>query len=529
MRVFVHTISRVVASGLAFSVLLHAAGTIPDTGIELAAVLERTRAALGVQRLRAFRHPLRLHGRATLNGIEGQYSLTYSSDDRFIQEFRGAISSIQAHDGETTWLLQPTGASVEAELADQEMVLTSLWIQTGYWLDENAPLEIRLNRRETDALTVVLDIAFAGGIYSGILAIDRESGLPSSWSSVEMGRRILTRFERYRKRRGVKVPTRIIVSIDGNRHLYAVVDEIDNPRNFCVDVYARREDPQIGVRFIDEGPAQLEVTSRGRGHLFIRPRLNGREAGWFLFDTGSAGTILSDKLATKLGLETLGTTASVGVGGQLSLFIAKLDRLQLGRLDMRNVPVGVMDLGALAHQTNLEMSGIIGNNVIGRAVVEYDLSVPRVAIYDPARYELEFSRWQPLQMSSGKPVARIRFEGHQGFFTMDTAASSGLLIHAPTVARHRLLEGRQTRRSMSFGVGGPIRLQAGHLEWVEFGGRRFDNLPVLFATEEKGTGADRLRDGIVGMELMRHFRIVFDYTHRRIALLQAGFPAGSDR
>ncbi|MFQ5718610.1 MAG: hypothetical protein ACE5IK_03590, partial [Acidobacteriota bacterium] len=82
-------------------------------------------------------------------------------------------------------------------------------------------------------------------------------------------------------------------------------------------------------------------------------------------------------------------------------------------------------------------------------------------------------------------------------------------------------------RTMSFGIGGAIRLRAGHLDWVEFGGRRFDDLPVLFATEKHGTGGDRLRDGILGMDLMRHFRIVFDYSHRRIALFDTGEATGA--
>ena len=521
MRIAVRTIIGLVVIGLSLPAPVRAETPLLVQDA-LHAILDHARTALGVERLAGFKHPLRLRGRATLTGIEGDYSLTYGADGRFIQEFRGPISSIQAHDGETTWLLQPTGASVEVELADREMVLTSLWIQTGYWLHEDAPLQILLNTQESDALTVVLDIAFECGIYSGTLAIDRESGLPSSWSSVEMGRRILTHFEHYRRHRGVAVPARVTVSIDGRRNLAAVVDEIGTPRHAIETLYARREDPDLQVRFTDKLPHDLEVTTRGKGHLFVRPRINGREVGWFLFDTGAVGTILSVRLAAELGLEALGTTESVGVGGKSSLTLTKLERLQLGRLDMRNVPVGVMDLGVLANQRRLEMVGIIGNNVIGQAVVEYDLSVPRVGIFDPERYELESGQWQPLQLSSGKPVARIRFEGHEGIFTMDTAASSSLLITAPTVERHQLLDDRETRRTISFGVSGAVQLQAGHLDWVEFGGQRFEQLPALFATEGTGTVADRLRDGIVGMDLMRNFRIVFNYRQQRIAMLEAG-------
>ena len=50
----------------------------------------------------------------------------------------------------------------------------------------------------------------------------------------------------------------------------------------------------------------------------VRPRLNGREVGWFILDTGASGFVLDPQAANSLGLESFGELqvgGARGVGG----------------------------------------------------------------------------------------------------------------------------------------------------------------------------------------------------------------------
>src|SRR4051794_29733801 len=55
-------------------------------------------------------------------------------------------------------------------------------------------------------------------------------------------------------------------------------------------------------------PAELEV----RSPLLVRPRINGREVGWFFVDTGATGMVISPAAARAAGMEEGGRVHVVG-------------------------------------------------------------------------------------------------------------------------------------------------------------------------------------------------------------------------
>jgi hypothetical protein len=69
------------------------------------------------------------------------------------------------------------------------------------------------------------------------------------------------------------------------------------------------------------------------------------------------------------------------------------------------------------------------------------------------------------------------------------------------------------------GVGGYVAAKKGEIEWIEIGGRRYENIPALFATEARGAFADSRKQGNIGAELLRKFTLVFDYPESRMAFI----------
>jgi hypothetical protein len=54
---------------------------------------------------------------------------------------------------------------------------------------------------------------------------------------------------------------------------------------------------------------------------------------------------------------------------------------------------------------------------------------------------------------------------------------------------------------------------------VDWGHERFKDVRARFVVENRGAAADRARDGIIGVHLLRRYRVVFDMVHGRIAYL----------
>ena len=75
--------------------------------------------------------------------------------------------------------------------------------------------------------------------------------------------------------------------------------------------------------------------------IVVRGKVNGGSAQDFVLDTGSEETVLSAQTAQRTGVKPITYTLSAGVGevGLRGLQLARLDSLELGTLQVRNLPV----------------------------------------------------------------------------------------------------------------------------------------------------------------------------------------------
>ena len=78
-----------------------------------------------------------------------------------------------------------------------------------------------------------------------------------------------------------------------------------------------------------------------RDKVIVRGRVNGRDAMDFVMDTGAEQTVLSQAAARRMGIQPMTNTltAGVGDGGLRGLQAGRLDSLQIGSLEIVNLPV----------------------------------------------------------------------------------------------------------------------------------------------------------------------------------------------
>ena len=146
---------------------------------------------------------------------------------------------------------------------------------------------------------------------------------------------------------------------------------------------------------------------------------------------------------------------------------------------------------------------------------------PTVEIYDRARFKLKKGTWQRLRFSSDNPAVLARVAGTPpSWYRLDSGASGFLTLHAPFVEKWKLLEGRETKEASSTGLGGTVTARAGTIKWFELGPRRFDNPTAVFSTATTGTFTDPYLAGNIGIDALKSFTVVMDFTGSRAAFLE---------
>jgi hypothetical protein len=210
---------------------------------------------------------------------------------------------------------------------------------------------------------------------------------------------------------------------------------------------------------------------------------------------------------------------STGVGGQAKSEIRSIDWIQVGPVRLDSIPVSTGAISSLGLGLSDGHIGLLGMDVLGHCVIVYDLAGSRISLHDPSEYELPSGDWSPLLDYNGKPTVRMAFEDHTGLFTIDTGNIGAIIFGPYTTERLDLLDGRKTRSGTVGGIGGSVSARDGALEWVEWGGQRFHDVPAQFVSTKRGASADRFRDGIIGTDLVERLVVVFDMSNGRIAFL----------
>lgn len=289
-----------------------------------------------------------------------------------------------------------------------------------------------------------------------------------------------------------------------------------------------------GEAKFDSGvPAALEVKRAPTGHVLVRPKINGEEPGWFIFDTGAGVCVISTPKVEELHLRAAGEIPAVGVGGAEGAKLYRADVLALGPMTLHDHPLMATDLSMLKAYLGDEIAGVIGYGVLSRCVGEITIGSKeepaRVALFDPGSFDLEREHgariksgaaWSKLKLVRRIPAVAGKVEDHDAWFRLDTGANGFVTMHAGAVEKWNLLEGRDVTDIKLGGVGGFVKGKAGTLRSIEVGGMRHENVKASFALEKKGSFGNDEMDGNLGAEMIRPFVLVLDYQHERAAFLR---------
>jgi hypothetical protein len=429
-------------------------------------------------------------------------------------------------DGEDAWQidqttgvpLPPTGQRL------RERLLLPLWLRSGWWLDDAAPLDIVMlpeeSNRERAALSIKFREELVGPIISAKVWVNRSTSLPETLTVADGPDVYNYHFADYRKRLDLLYPHRITINEPGKTSVFEV-KKIAKITAAAGNSFARIPLPD-DTTFDNSLPAELKVAQGvNGGHFYVRPLVDGQDLGWFHFDTGFGLNQIDTKLADQLGMPVIGTRTVRGADGNpRSTTIRRGKTLQLGRVTIRNPIYYAEDLSSRNAPPGEKRAGLLGYPFFARVVAEFIHGGGRIALYDPATYKLPRGEWRKFTYVMHVPAIPIRFEGNrEGLFIVDTGGSVTIIFNSRYTKERDLLAGREVAEQSNLGSGGTYKVLAGNLQWLELDGYRFDRPSAEFRIGGEGFEMEG-RSGVIGRGLMGPFVVVFDYRHKRMAFIR---------
>ncbi len=481
-------------------------------------VLENVRKATGIDALRNHPTGLQMIGKGQYVGNAVRVTSTFDAQGRFVRRMDGPVDYAIGFDGSVAWQLEFAGFPRQLELGEKLDEQLSGAAISRSWLLGMPKLQFALSDKQESNDIISLDFKVETGFQTGTIRIDRKTWLPTEFTFGGGGsghRRFV--YEGVREHGGMKWPARIREGIDESADGDLAIETVSAAPVFVRSPCAMPPEPTERVRFDGRVAAHLVVERAPTGHLLVQPKINGKERGWFIFDTGAGITCFSQSLAIEMKLEQVGAVQALGVGGSVTSPLFRLHSIELGPLTFERDIVMGLDLSFLTKPLGRPIAGIVGYDVLARCVVELGLGEGRVALHDPATFK-RAGDWATLHLPARVPAVDANIEGHAGILRLDSGFSGkGLAIHYPAVQQFKMLEGRETKPSRDGGVGGTVSTAAGLLKWIEFAGNRVESVETVFVLEPKGAFASPYTFGVMGGPLMRQFRIVIDYPGSRIA------------
>lgn len=273
--------------------------------------------------------------------------------------------------------------------------------------------------------------------------------------------------------------------------------------------------------------------------IYVQATLPDGEPGLFMVDTGADITLIREDVAERLGLQVLDTGRFLsGMAGVAPLRQAVLPSLSFGEADAglvaTNLVVAVEPYGLAHYAGGMELSGVLGTDVLARFVVEIDYPADLMVLHQPAHAPDLPKTAAPATVQQGALYAPVR---------VTTAAASPhqaeLMVLVDTGASELLVRGREGEALFSRdwtegvepvrGFGGSDRLPSWqylqttrrvHVDRVEVGGAEVD---VDFHALWIGFDGARApgpagMTGLLGHEVLDQHRVWFDFPGQQFAL-----------
>jgi predicted aspartyl protease len=479
---------------------------------------------------------LTLTGKASMGGESLNFTMTLSASAQFANKISGYQSMNTGFDGQSFWRVENGAGPFEIDFSEREIWIIVHWMLSGYWLDDKAPITWSRDPETGNAIFGLNDgrlKLLTTSSYEQLKSDQLKSRqdaqyaykLPGLLRVVNLPQELTVSFIGVQQLLGKSLPEQIVINGIGEVESFDIQTANAGSNSDRSSNDFQKPAAQIAnVSFDDSISSDVEIKQAKTGHIFVKPLINGEPVGWFLFDSGAGGTMMSQQLVEKFGLKRVAKTVTGGIGGSIGFSdLYKGGELTLG-------PLTVSDLNYKVYDPEHSMAskilgepvvGVLGWDILTRSVVEVDMLKAKMAIYNPESYRIPEHRRERLFLHWKVPYVKARFSpDHSGIFMLDTGAGKGGVFFTNfTVETLGLLKDQKGQESTVRGAAGKVSIVRGQIDWFQVGGHETTNAPAIFSTGEDYE-ADIFSTGFLGGAVITPFKVVFDYQRNEVGFIK---------
>lgn len=300
---------------------------------------------------------------------------------------------------------------------------------------------------------------------------------------------------------------------------------------------------QGGFKFFGVNNKKQEVRFKFVNNLIVFPlQINGKELS-FILDTGVNKTILFSLLASdSLGINNVERAALRGLGNgrPVEALLSKNNTFRIKNMSSNDQTLYVIleDKFDLSSKMGVTIHGIIGYNLFRHVIVKIDYNKRKLVFYNPKYYQPEkCSRCQtfPLTFRRNKPYidAKVQLDDYS-----DDLIDVKLLIDSGGSDALWLFENSKPEIKpptkffndvLGEGLSGTIYGKRSRISKFILGNYHFQKPTVSYLDSLSSFNARKYkkRNGSLGGNILRRFKVWIDYPNKRITLKKAGsFTSG---
>jgi predicted aspartyl protease len=264
--------------------------------------------------------------------------------------------------------------------------------------------------------------------------------------------------------------------------------------------------------------------------IIIPVKLQGKLPLKFIVDTGVQYTILLEKnFSDLLNINYNREFELIGTGGErlTKAYVANNIQLKLTGATAKGLQMLVMERNFMNEDKfiDTEVHGIIGAELFKNFVVKIDYDQKRLTLYNPSRYRKGW--WYkelPLELIKSKPYLKVGLILEQDTIPdakllIDTGASHALLLDTASHAKYRIPE-KNLPDVLGWSISGPIKGHIARTNGLMIGEYEFDKVVTSFPNKaEYLQYIEKIdRQGTLGGELLKRFKVVIDYPEEKLYL-----------
>jgi hypothetical protein len=260
-------------------------------------------------------------------------------------------------------------------------------------------------------------------------------------------------------------------------------------------------------------PAPIEIPFHWTpGQIEIEVSVNGSAPRWFLLDSGAEYSAIDSDLVRALGLPS--TTPAV---------LAKRAVLAIGPIELRPESVVAMSFDHFRKRKR-DINGVIGYELFQRYAVTFDYARKVVILEEPKAFRPRKEAVRlPLTFAGKLSAIEVGFtlpdgRKHTASVMLDSGASQAMIFRHPYATEHHLLEAvTATTTSPSLAQG---TLDFGQLvvKELRIGPWRLASPATQIYMHRRAAGGGTDTDGLIGNDVLRRFRVTFDYSRKALWL-----------